>query len=68
MDTGYIHILATVHNAAMSIGVHVSFQISVLEFFFSDIYSEVEFLGHIVVPLSVFGETSIPFSTVAAPI
>ena len=35
MDTGYIHILATVHNAAMSIGVHVSFQISVLEFFFS---------------------------------
>ena len=36
--------------------------------FFSDIYSGVEFLGHRVVLFLVFWETSILFSTVAAPI
>ena len=32
MDTGWLHILATVNNMAMNIGVHVSFRISVFVF------------------------------------
>ena len=45
---GCFHILIIVNNAAMNIGVHVFFQISVVGGFL-DIYSGVEFLGHMVV-------------------
>ena len=44
---GCFHILAIVHNAAMNIEVHESFQISV--FFSPNIYPRVEFLGHMLV-------------------
>ena len=37
-------------------------------FFWGDLYPGVELLGHMVVLFSVFGETSILFSTVSAPI
>ena len=63
---GCFHILSIVNNAAMNIGVHVSFQINV--FVFSDICPRVEFLGHMVAVFLVFWEISILFSTVAAPI
>ena len=36
---GFFHVLAVVNSAAMSIGVHVSFQIRVL-FCFSQIYTQ----------------------------
>ena len=50
---GGIHILAVVNNVAVNIGVYVSFQINVLAFF-SDIYTGVELLGHMVVLFLVF--------------
>ena len=55
-----------VHNAAMSIGVQVSFQIGVFVCFL-DIYL-VELLGHVVVYFQYFWEISIQHFTVAAPI
>ena len=45
-NLGYFHTSPIVNNAAMNIGVHVSFKISV---FFGDIYSGVEFLCHVVI-------------------
>jgi len=59
-------ILAMVNNAAMNIGVHVSFQNS--GYFFSDIYPGVELLHYMVILFSVFWETAILFSTVTAPV
>ena len=63
------HVLAIVTNAAMNIGVHGPFWISVFVLFcFSDVYPGVELLGHMEILFSVFWETSILFSTVVARI
>ena len=40
------HVLAIINNAAMNIGVHVSFRISV--FFSPDLFLRVELVGHTV--------------------
>ena len=45
---------AIVNNAAMNIGVHVSFLIRVFVRFFFDVYPGVELLGHMVVLFLVF--------------
>jgi len=59
------HTLASVNNAAMNIGVHVSFPIKCLGFFFN-IYPRVELLDPVVVLLLVLFSTV--FSIVTAPI
>ena len=59
------HILATVNKAALNIGMHVSFLISVFGFF-SD--PGVELLGHMITLFLVFWKTSILFSIVVAQI
>ena len=60
------HILPIVRNAAMNIGVHISFQI--VSSFSTDIYPRMELLDHMVFLFLVFWGTSIVFSIVAAPI
>ena len=57
---GCFDILANVNYAAVNIGIHVSFQISVL--FFSDTNPGVELWDHMVVLFLVFLGTSILFS------
>lgn len=57
--TGCFHTLAVVSNATVNIGVHISFWGSVFG---------VELLGHVIVLVLVFWETSILFSTLAVPI
>ena len=61
----YFHVLAIVKNAVINTGVHLSFELAFL--FLSDIYLGVEFLGHVVVLILAFWETSGLFSTVAIP-
>ena len=63
---GCFHVLATVNNAAMTIGMHVSFPISVFIFFRYIPRSRIA--GHMVVLYLVFWGTSILLSTLAAPI
>ena len=64
---GGFHILAIVNNAPENNGVCVSFQISIFGFF-SVIYPGVEVWGPRVVLFLTFWETSVLFSTVAAPV
>ena len=45
-----------------------SYHFELMFLFFVDIYPEVELLGHMIVIFFVFWESSILFSTVAAPI
>ena len=52
MDTGYFHILAIVINAAMNIGVHISFEFMFL--FSLDKCPGVEWLDYIAVLFFIF--------------
>ena len=58
------HILAIVDSAAVNIGVHISFRISVFIFF---TYPEVELLESMVVLFLIFWGIPILFSIVVVP-
>ena len=59
----FMYSLAIINSAALTVGVHVSFQITVL----SGICMEVGLLDHMATLCLVFWGTSILFSIVAAP-
>ena len=63
---GYFHVLAIVNNAAMNIGVHVSFQFSI--FVFIKYIPRREIAGSYGSSIFSFWGTSMLFSTAAAPI
>ena len=63
---GCFHVLAIVKNTPVNMGVQISLQHS--DFFSLDIHPEVGLLDHKVVLFLIFWETSMLFSTVAAPI
>ena len=63
---GYLHILATVNNAAVNMGVHTSFLISVLIVF--QWILRVELLDCTGILALIFWGTSFLFSIVAAPV
>ena len=54
---GFSHVLAIVNSTFMNIGDNVSFQISILIFFFKDMYSGMELPNHMMVLFLVFWET-----------
>ena len=69
MDTSCVCVSAIVNKAALNIGAHVSFWITVLFFFFIWFIPRKGIAGSYGSSLlSSFSETSILFSTVAAPI
>ena len=69
IDICFFHIFAIINNAAMNIGMYVSFLIGGGVFFVGgDIYQGEEFLVHVVVLFLVFWETFILCSTVTVPI
>ena len=61
---GCFYMLVITDNAPVNIEVHVLFEL--VFSFSSDKYPAVEFLGHIVVLILIFGGASIMLSTVAA--
>ena len=56
--------MAAVNNAAVTTGIHTSFQVSVL--FSLDKHPKVELLDHMVVPVFILGGTSMLVSIAAA--
>ena len=59
LDTSYLHVFTIVNSAAMKMGIHVSFWVSV--FISLDEYPEVELLDHVIVLPPIFWETT-PYS------
>ena len=59
MDSGYFHVLATINNVAMNMGIQISSQITV--FVSLDILPEVELLDHMGVLFIIFEGSSIVF-------
>ena len=64
-DSGYFHLLSTVNNVFMNMGVQISFWVSA---FNSLVYiHRRELLNHMVIPCLIFWGVTIFFSTMATP-